>query len=296
MSVVFHQKCPICASASVKKIFIGHDYSHTRESFEVVRCETCSFTFTQNAPGFDSIGAYYESENYVSHSDTKEGLFYQIYHTVRRYMLGQKRKMVEKAAKTKKGKILDVGCGTGYFLNEMQKRGWDCSGIEQDDAARTYGAEKFDLQVSSPQLINELEVNSLDAVSMWHVLEHVHHLDDYLVKIKKALKPKGTLVVAVPNHDSYDAKHYKKYWAAWDLPIHLWHFTPKSMDALMSKHGLTITAHYALPFDSFYVSILSEQYKGGNAIKGLMIGTVSFIVSLFNVKKCSSVVYIITKT
>ena len=291
MSTVLHQNCPICDSNNISPFFEGKDYSHTGESFNVVQCESCQLTFTQNAPNSEHIGPYYESENYVSHSDTQKGLFFKVYHTVRNYMLSQKRKMVERAGP--KGKLLDIGCGTGYFLNEMKSHGWDCQGIEQDEKARTYGSEKFNLTVNEPAHINTLTEKSLDAVTMWHVLEHVHDLDGYLSKIKKALKADGTLIIAVPNHDSHDAKHYGKYWAAWDLPIHLWHFTPSTMKKLMEKHQFKITKHYPLPFDSFYVSLLSEKYKGGNAIMGFIIGKISFLKSLLNVKKCSSVVYII---
>lgn len=291
MITVKHLNCPICNSNKIEHFFQGKDYSHTGETFEVVACADCNFTFTQNAPDSDHIGPYYESEDYVSHSDTQKGLFFKVYHSVRNYMLGQKRKMVERSSK--KGNLLDIGCGTGYFLNEMKKHGWECEGIEQDAKAREYGAEKFKLRVHEPERIDKLEKNSIDVVSMWHVLEHVHDLDGYVSKIKNALKPDGTLVVAVPNRDSHDAKKYEEHWAAWDLPIHLWHFNPSNMQKLMAKHGLTVVKHHPLPFDSFYVSLLSEKYKSGNSLMGLITGAVSFIKSAGNVKKCSSVVYII---
>jgi len=291
MNNVEHKNCPICSSDKIKPLFEGTDFSHTKESFNVVNCGNCNFTFTQNAPDSEHIGPYYESEDYVSHSDTQEGLFFKVYHAVRNYMLKQKRKMVEQT--TSRGKLLDIGCGTGYFLNEMKSKGWECEGIEQDEKARIYGKEKFNLTVNAPTHLDSYTENSLDAVSMWHVLEHVHDLDGYLSKIKAVLKPEGTLVVAVPNKDAHDAKKYKKFWAAWDLPIHLWHFTPSTMDALMQKHQLKVVKHHRLPFDSFYVSLLSEKYRKGNSVSGLVIGTISFIKSMFDVKKCSSVVYII---
>jgi 2-polyprenyl-3-methyl-5-hydroxy-6-metoxy-1,4-benzoquinol methylase len=293
MSNVFHKNCPVCSSENIQPFFEGKDYSHTGESFDVVKCAGCDFTFTQNIPDLENIGPYYESEKYVSHSDTQKGLFFKVYHTVRSYMLGQKRKMVTNAAP--KGKLLDIGCGTGYFLNEMNNHGWDCQGIEQDEKARKYGAEKFNLTVNKPAHLNSLPDSSYNSITMWHVLEHVHDLNGYLTKIKAALKPNGSLVVAVPNYDSHDAKRYGKHWAAWDLPIHLWHFTPATMSKLMEKHQLKIVKHHRLPFDSFYVSLLSEKYKGGNAIMGFITGKISFLKSLLNVKKCSSVVYIIKK-
>lgn len=293
MSKILHNSCPICSSDKINTVFTGKDYSHTGEEFEVAQCGNCQFVFTQNAPNQESIGKYYESEDYVSHSDTQKGLFFKVYHTVRKYMLSQKRKMVE--AQTSKGKLLDIGCGTGYFLNEMKSNNWDVSGIEQDEKARTYGANKFSITIKEPKALYELENNSLNAITMWHVLEHVHDLNEYLTQIKNLLKKDGTLCIAVPNHDSHDGKHYGKQWAAWDLPIHLWHFTPASMHTLMDKHGFTITKHYRLPFDSFYVSLLSEKYKKGNAIAGLFQGFISYLKAAKNIKKCSSVVYIIKK-
>ena len=294
MGRIKHESCPNCDSQTLNECFKGTDYSHTGEAFTVVSCNDCSFTFTQDAPDQNSIGKYYESDDYVSHSDTQKGLFYSMYHLVRKYMLGQKRKMIEKSST--KGKLLDIGCGTGYFLNEMKEHSWHCEGIEQDEKTREYGVNKFKLDINAPSHLASIPNASLQVVSMWHVLEHVHNLGEQIQQIHKALDAKGTLVVAVPNRDSYDAKKYKKYWAAWDLPIHLWHFTPDTMAKVMAKNGFKVVKHHRLPFDSFYVSILSEKYKVGSSFKGILIGGISFLKCLFNVKKCSSVVYILKKT
>lgn len=297
MSKVTLQNCPICSSSQLAPLFSGIDYSHTKEEFEVEKCADCGFVFTQNAPDENNIGKYYESEDYVSHSDTQKGLFFKIYHAVRNYMLGQKRKMIEQV--TDKGKLLDIGCGTGYFLNEMQVQKWEVTGIEQDEQARKYGSNKFNINVKTPAELFELESGSFTAISMWHVLEHVHNLDGYLKQIYNLLESDGTLAIAVPNHDSHDGKHYGKHWAAWDLPIHLWHFTPDSMEKLMKKYGFKIIAHKRLPFDSFYVSMLSEKYKKRTGVvgqlSGIATGLISFVKSLSHPKKCSSVVYLIKK-
>lgn len=293
MSTVDYKNCPICNSEKLENFLTGKDYSHSGEVFKVVQCANCQFTFTQNPPDSSHIGPYYQSEDYVSHSDTQKGLFFKIYHAVRQHMLVKKRKMVN--AHTSKGNLLDIGCGTGYFLNEMKSSNWAVQGIEQDEQAREYGAKKFKLSVHAPEYLDQLESQSLDAVTMWHVLEHVHDLKGYLSKIHHALKENGSLVVAVPNHESYDGKHYGKYWAAWDLPIHLWHFTPSTLEQLMTENQFKVIQHYPLPFDSFYVSILSEKYKKGSAVKGLIVGALSYVQSLVRVKKCSSVVYILKK-
>ena len=291
MTKVTHQNCPICTSTLLEVAFDGQDYSHSGESFSVYKCTTCDFHFTQDAPDAKSIGPYYQSDDYVSHSDKQEGLFFKVYHWVRNYMLKQKRKMIA----IPKGNLLDIGCGTGYFLNEMKTHGWSVDGIEQDERARKYGAEKFQLSVKDITAMDQLKEQHYDAITLWHVLEHVHELHPYLRQIKKALKPSGELLVAVPNRTSYDAKKYGKYWAAWDLPIHLWHFSPQNIADLVAQHGMKVKRHYPLPFDAFYVSLLSEKYKRGNALKGLMVGSWSWLRSIGNPRKCSSVVYVIQR-
>lgn len=285
--------CPVCHNETLRPLFKSVDYSHTQEEFEVLICSSCSFKVTKDAPTADKIGPYYESEDYVSHSDTQKGLFFKVYHVVRNYMLGKKAKMLPSGGSS--NELLDIGCGTGYFLNHMKGKGWNVLGLEQDAKARQYGKEKFSLDVRDPKELFKLELKKYTAVSMWHVLEHVHELDRYIESIKAILSDKGQFIVAVPNNDSLDAKHYGKYWAAWDLPIHLWHFNPKSMSVLMERHGFKIKAMKRLPFDSFYVSILSEKYKGGNSIMGMIWGGLSYLKAFFDRKKCSSVVYIMEK-
>ena len=293
MSKINHKKCPVCESHKLRSKFHGKDYSHSQENFEVMVCADCSFVFTQDAPDEKSIGKYYQSEDYVSHSDTQKGLFFKVYHTVRNYMLGKKRRLIEK--NTNKGKILDLGCGTGYFLNEMKTHGWETVGIEQDANARRFGQDKFGLNIKMPKHLFELEKSTFDAVSLWHVLEHVHDLKEYLGQINSILKFNGVLCIAVPNHDSFDAKYYGSYWAAWDLPIHLWHFTPNTMQNLLKEYGFNLMSIRSMPFDAFYVSMLSEKYKKGSAIKGIWIGFLSVIKSFFSAQKSSSVIYVFKK-
>jgi 2-polyprenyl-3-methyl-5-hydroxy-6-metoxy-1,4-benzoquinol methylase len=293
MSKIIHKICPVCESSKLRSKFHGKDYSHSPENFEVLVCADCGFVFTQGVPDEKTIGKYYQSEDYVSHSDKQEGIFFKVYHLVRNYMLGRKRKLVEK--NTHKGRLLDLGCGTGYFLNEMKSHGWETVGIEQDAQARKFGNEKFGLNIKMPNHLFHLEKSSFDAITMWHVLEHVHDLTGYLQQLNAILKFNGVLYIAVPNHDSFDANYYKEHWAAWDLPIHLWHFTPHTIKKTLKQNGFNLSSIHSMPFDSFYVSILSEKYQKGNAIKGLWIGFLSFFKSLFNTKKASSVIYVFKK-
>lgn len=295
MASITHSECPLCGSVQIQDIEKIKDHSHTGEEFMVSKCTDCDFHFTQNAPDAASIGPYYKSENYVSHSDTQKGLFFKAYHMVRNYMLKKKRKLVEQSASQSQGNLLDIGTGTGYFPNEMKQSGWKVQGIEQDPDTRKYASEKFGFEVHDTTQLNKFEADQFDAVTMWHVLEHVHDLNGYIQQIHSILKEDGVFVVAVPNHKSFDAEFYGKNWAAWDIPIHLWHFHPETMKKLMEKHSFEVQSVLPMPFDAVYVSMLSEQYKSGTKIPGLFKGINFALNGKYTPERCSSVIYVIKK-
>lgn len=295
MGVINHKFCAVCSSDKIKEKSVIKDFSHTKEEFSVYECADCGFYFTQNIPDEYSIGLYYKSENYVSHSDTQKGLFFKLYHAVRSFMLKKKRDLVVQYTGLPKGKLLDIGAGTGYFLDVMNKSGWETHGVEQDDETRAYAIKKSSSEVCSAKEFYDLPEDTFNAVTMWHVLEHVHDLKGYLNKIHKVLKEDGVLIVAVPNHKSYDADYYQEYWAAWDIPIHLWHFTPKTIRGLMQRNGFIVMDNIPMPFDAAYVSMLSEQYKSGSKWSGLLRGLKFALKGRKNPDKCSSVIYIIKK-
>lgn len=296
MGIIKHTTCPVCTSAQLKSKTTIKDYSHTGEEFEVCYCNDCDFHFTQNAPDAETIAPYYQSENYVSHSDTQKGLFFKAYHIVRNYMLGKKRDLVIKHSGVEKGRILDIGTGTGYFPKTMTEANWEAVGIEQDDTTRNYAKEKNSINaLSVSDFYNLPENEKFDAITMWHVLEHVHDLNGYLKKIHNLLTSTGVFAVAVPNHKSFDAGYYQEHWAAWDMPIHLWHFNPKTMQKLMTKNGFIVLEHKPMPFDAVYVSMLSEKYKSGSKLGGLFKGLQFARKGKANTEKCSSVIYIIKK-
>lgn len=295
MTTIHHNNCPICDSDQIGDIKKIKDHSHTNESFPLVKCGACDFHFTQDIPTPETIGPYYKSENYVSHSDTQKGLFFKVYHSVRNYMLKKKKTLVETAAGKKSGHLLDIGTGTGYFPNTMIQGGWTADGIEQDPDTRAYAGKKFNFSVHDTEQLYKFEDNSFDAVTMWHVLEHVHDLNEYIQQIYKILKKDGVFIVAVPNHTSFDAEHYGEFWAAWDIPIHLWHFSPKTIQSLMEKHGFNVEKITPMPFDAAYVSMLSEQYKSGSKLPGLLKGMRFALKGKSTPEKCSSVIYTIKK-
>ena len=297
MEMIHYSNCPLCQSDKLQPVFSVKDYTVSAENFMLLKCGYCTLVFTQDIPGQQNIAAYYASQNYISHSNTQKGFINQLYHRVRTITLTAKRKMIVSQTGIRQGKILDVGCGTGAFLNEMKTAGWDITGLEPDDVARKNAVELFDIHSLSSTEIFNLPANSFNAITMWHVLEHVHQLHEYVEQLKKLLTEDGRLFIAVPNYTSYDAAYYKAHWAAYDVPRHLYHFSPQSMKSLMQQHGLQVIETNPMWFDSFYVSLLSEQYKNGkgNSIKAFLIGLVSNVKALFDGESCSSVIYIIKK-
>jgi 2-polyprenyl-3-methyl-5-hydroxy-6-metoxy-1,4-benzoquinol methylase len=252
---------------------------------------------TQNAPVEAEIGKYYETPDYISHSDTQKGLMNRVYHWVRQYMLSQKARLVKQASKMPKGTILDYGTGTGYFANTMVRKGWIVKAIEKSPQARTFAKKHFGLDVDAETALPHYEATTFDVVTLWHVMEHLEHLNEMWNTLHRILKERGVLIVAVPNPNSYDAKKYKEWWAAYDVPRHLWHFSPSVMQQFGAKHGFILEAEYPMPFDAFYVSMLTEKYKGSSLsfIKGLWTGTCAWLSALGKKERSSSMIYVFRK-
>lgn len=288
------QKCPICEGTSFSKHSIVNDHMVSQEDFTIVKCDSCGFLITSPRPADDQLGRYYESEDYISHSNTKKSLFSRAYQLVRNKAVRDKRKWVE--AHSRKGQILDMGCGTGHFLNECKLNGWDITGVEVSEVARANAFTEHGIKpLSSFDEVKE-DSNQFNAISMWHVLEHLPNLNEHLNKFHKILKDDGALFIAVPNHESLDAVHYGPQWAAWDVPIHLWHFSKSSMKNLAEKNGFEITEIKNMAFDSFYVSLLSEKYKNGSMrpIHAFLTGLRSNLAGRSS-KNMSSLVYVLKK-
>ena len=291
------QSCPVCDCTTFSPFIACTDFFVSGEEFDIKQCNSCGLKITENIEDEENIGRYYQSEQYISHSNTTKGLVNSVYHAVRIYMLGSKRRLVEKITSMKTGHILDVGTGTGFFLNEMKAKGWQVTGTEKSSDARDFAWEEFSLNNLPSEELFAISDESFDVITLWHVLEHVHQLSENMSAFSRLLRNKGKLIVAVPNSDSYDAKHYKSHWAAYDVPRHIWHFAPKQMKLLGEKHGFSLESMHGMPFDSFYVSMLSEKYKKSKLglLKGMLYGKISWLGSVFNPAKCSSVIYVFEK-
>lgn len=285
-------RCPVCSSSDLLPYQSIPDYFLSRETFEVQQCSACHFLLTNPRPTEPEASRYYQSEAYISHSDTSKGIISRLYKSVRHYALRQKVKLVQKYADT--GTALDIGCGTGHFLSLLSQSGFKGRGVEPGDDARAYAREQFKLPVEKSIFDLDDGPEQFDAITLWHVLEHVYTLHDHLDRIKKILKKTGVLIVAVPNPESYDAVHYKKYWAAWDTPRHLYHFTPQSIQKLLKRYGFSLAEIIPMKFDSYYVSLLSEKYQNNHNryVHALYHGFRSNLKAKSGGKNYSSLIYV----
>jgi SAM-dependent methyltransferase len=295
--MVHHDVCPLCSSDKTGLLFNCNDHFVSRKDFAVFKCSDCGFSFTQDYPEESEIGAFYESEEYISHSDTSKGFSNKLYRIARTIMLGRKKVLVEKITGLIKGKILDIGSGTGYFAAIMKEAGWQVKGVEINEKARNFSASNFELEVDPPNSITSYETNSFDCITLWHVLEHFHDPFKYISEIYRLLKPGAVCVVALPNSSSYDAIYYKQFWAAWDVPRHLWHFQPSTFRILSEKSGFNLENIKILPLDVFYISMLSERYKGSSMAfhKAMSKAFIFSFRTLFNKERSSSVIYLLRK-
>lgn len=287
-------ECPICRGKQFDLFLKCRDYTVSNEIFEIVSCHACDFKFTNPRPDSGSIGKYYESQEYVSHSNTTAGFINKLYHIIKGRAIKNKIRLVEDLEPQNK-KILDIGCGTGSFLGAIKNVGWNVTGIEPNSKARKTAIDDFGIRVLEG--LNQIPQEKFSVITMWHVLEHVHGLQAQVKKINALLEPKGLAIIAVPNYISWDAIHYQSGWAAYDVPRHLYHFSPKAIKSLFSENGFEHIQSKPMKFDSFYVSLLSEKYKGSifGPIKAFINGLHSNIKASGNAENYSSVIYIFRK-
>jgi 2-polyprenyl-3-methyl-5-hydroxy-6-metoxy-1,4-benzoquinol methylase len=253
-----------------KKHLSVKDHSISKEEFDLYRDESIDLVFTYPQPSDSKLAAYYESEDYISHTDGKRSLFEKAYQFVKGIALKKKVNLINEL-RPNKGILLDIGAGTGDFLAEAKRDGWQTIGIEPNEKARNSAMLK---KVNFVDSSIALENNSVDIITMWHVLEHVPDIQAQIKELKRLIKPNGAIVIAVPNFNSYDANHYKDFWAAYDVPRHLWHFSRQSIKVLFEREKLQLIKTVPMVFDAFYVSLLSEKYKTGkmNFVSAFIIG------------------------
>ena len=295
--MIHYNLCPVCSSAEINSTLDCFDYFKTNKLFPIWKCAACGIGFTQDCPEEGKLEYYYESDNYISHGNSSGGIVNSIYKIARNFALNRKRNVVKRESGRIDGSLLDIGGGTGHFAAKMKEAGWNVKSVEINEKARQFSISHFGLEAFPPSEISHLHDSEFDCITLWHVLEHLSDLNKYITDIQRLLKPDGVCIIAVPNINSYDAKYYKKYWAAYDVPRHLWHFSPNTLSFLFENKGFKLRNIRLLPIDVFYISILSEKYKKNplafftGIFKGLFFAT----RTLFNKKGGSSLIYVFTK-
>lgn len=247
---------------SFSPTFKVKDFSVSGEEFTLVFDDEFEFYKTTPQPKEDTLADYYKSDDYISHTDTKRNTLEKLYQFIKQIALRQKVNLINNF-KPDSNKLLDIGCGTGDFLKVAAANNWQVLGIEPNLQARTIANAKTNNLVYDLSKLDALKKHSFDVITLWHVLEHLPNLDQQILNLKRLLKPNGVIVIAVPNFNSYDAQFYKSFWAAYDVPRHLWHFSQKAISKIFQQHNMNVVQTKPMYFDAFYVSLLSEKYQSG---------------------------------
>jgi len=303
-------KSPIDKENALELFLKCKDFTVSNEIFSLLKDKNTEILITNPQPKLKDLSTYYESDAYISHTDSDKSLFDKVYQFAKNYAIKRKVTLIQKLTTKDHSEvsepktILDIGCGTGDFLTACKKENFNVVGVEPNKKARVLAKSKLGILTSKidtihnnyPKIhtaLNAIE-ETFDFITMWHVLEHVPNLEDYIIQLKQLLKPNGTLIIAVPNYKSFDAKHYKEFWAAYDVPRHLWHFSQKAIKDLFEKEKMHIEKIRPMKLDSFYVSLLSEKYKTGKSkpIKAFYIGMLSNLKAISS-KEYSSLIYIL---
>ncbi len=286
--------CPVCDASELEELLTTKDFTVSQAFFKIDRCKNCSFKFTNPRPLSNELASYYDSPNYISHTNNPNNFINKLYRLARYFTLRQKTAFIQKVNDGKVGRLLDIGCGTGEFLQKAVAAGWRGYGIEPEKKAREQiiNTGKDSIHAS----LVDLKASSFDVITLWHVMEHLPDLKKDLAKIYEKLKPGGKLIIAVPNANAAEAKYYQEFWAAYDVPRHLYHFDIDSMSRLLQSSGFTISDINGMPLDAIYVAILSEKYKyRTNMLRGIFKGIQTNILGMKSKDKYSSLIFTATK-
>jgi 2-polyprenyl-3-methyl-5-hydroxy-6-metoxy-1,4-benzoquinol methylase len=288
--------CPLCGSVRKTTVIVAEDHTVSHQRFELKDCADCGFRFTDPRPSQNDIGQFYESEEYISHSNSRTTLHDRLYQIARKWALKNKHELIRRHKPD--GKVLDVGCGTGEFLAYLMGRGYSVHGVEPSEKARRQAIESTGINVTAS--LEKLPAQEqFQVITMWHVLEHLPDLRNAFKRLYSLMSDGGLLVIAVPDRECWDASHFGSKWAAWDVPRHLSHFRRKDVHRLLKEHGFEIVETRRMLMDAPYIAMLSSRYEGSGAlvalVKGMIIGAISNVISLIGGRPTSSSLYIAKK-
>jgi len=288
--------CPVCQHTAFNPFLTCEDHTVTHETFDLQQCRQCRFVLTNPRPANGNLSRYYQSPDYISHSNRSQTLFDRVYQFARTITLRWKYTIVQKHSLDRPETLLDFGCGTGSFLQYCQTKGINITGVEPDSGARTIAQNNTQAKISAS--LDDVQ-GSFHAITLWHVLEHVDSLNETVIRLRQLLRETGTMFIAVPNLNSYDATQYQRYWAGYDVPRHLWHFSSKTMTRLLTNHDLKLVSILGMPLDAYYVSLLSEKYmRGKHTPTGIAHAIITGARSnqrARETKEYSSLIYIVRK-
>lgn len=289
--------CLVCATTEPlqKKALELEDYASSKEVFYLSACNTCGALLTDPRPKAAVIGRYYDFPEYISHEDNYPGIVNRLYRLARQWTTARKLALLRNFQPDNNSALalLDYGCGSGYFLQAAKKTGLEVAGVEVSTKARDAAQQRVGVTIAS-SLSKLPDSAKYDFITLWHVLEHIHELDETLKQLFDRLVTGGTMFIAVPNRQSLDAETYGSYWASYDVPRHLYHFTPEAIEMLLQRHNSIVVNRIGQSLDGFYVSILSEKYKKGNILKGFLNGGRSLLNAWRN-GRYSSIIYVVKK-
>ncbi|MCK9421088.1 MAG: class I SAM-dependent methyltransferase [Bacteroidales bacterium] len=286
--------CPVCGNSELTSFLSVADHFLTQKVFSIQQCGVCGLKFVNPRPQENEMDLYYQTDDYISHNAQKNNLTSRIYRIARVVSIRRKYRIIK--THTNADSLLDIGCGTGEFLHYCKGKNIKVYGLEPNSKARNFARESNHLSVSEKLSDFDGATILFDCITMWHVLEHIHALNETLTIVKKMLQPQGILIVAVPNCNSWDARHFKQFWAAYDVPRHLYHFAPSSFIGLVGKHGFDVKAILPQKLDAYYISLLSEKYRSGefNYFKAVLTGFRSNFLAHKTKTGTSSLIFILT--
>lgn len=289
--------CPMCGAVETVPYATCMDHLSSRQQFMLLRCPACGIVFTDKRPQEEEMVKYETLESEIRRADTPNGLIEKMYRHVRKKMMRHKAGLVTGLSYRNSGTLLNYGAKRGFFSSFMEKKGWKVTSVDKYHENRQFSLEHFHHRMYEMQEMDNFQPETFDVITLWHVFEHEYHPHELLDTLHRILRPGGILVMACPNICSTDALHYGPYWAAYDVPRHLWHFNPVSMERLARRHGFTLMHHEKMPYDSFYISIMSEMNMRHSMpiLRGMAYGLHSWLVSLTKRGKSSSIVYVFRK-